>query len=116
MKNAAKWVGLFSVVLLASGPAFAQSESAPSGNAPAAPAANPAVTSAGDRDTTIAEVKTLEGLRRNALRNYGMDSLAAGDKALRDGDYEEARKQYANAINYLPPRASDGSRAYPADS
>ena len=50
----------------------------------------------------MSEVKTLEILRRKALNEYGLAALAAGRKALRDGDYEEARKQYSMADTYIP--------------
>jgi len=69
-----------------------------------APATTPVATNAVDntRAALVSELQTLEGLRRNALRDYGMTSLAAGRKALHDSDYEEARKQYTMADTYIP--------------
>ena len=54
------------------------------------------------RDALVSEVVTLERLRKNALREYGTASLVAGNKALNDADYEEARKQFTMAETYLP--------------
>jgi len=45
---------------------------------------------------------TLERLRKQALREYGMASLVAARKALRSGDFEEAKKQYLMADTYIP--------------
>ncbi|MFZ4395508.1 MAG: hypothetical protein ACOYOU_07760 [Kiritimatiellia bacterium] len=59
---------------------------------------------AGDanREALVSEVVTLERLRKNALREYGMASLVAARKALRSGDFEEAKKQYIMAETYIP--------------
>ena len=54
------------------------------------------------REGLISELVTLEKLRRNALREHGLASLGAGRKALRDGDYEESKKQYEMALAYIP--------------
>ncbi|MEI6211155.1 MAG: hypothetical protein WCR06_05970 [bacterium] len=75
-------------------------------NATAGEAANaaPIVAPAGDgnREALVSEVVTLERLRKNALREYGMASLVAARKALRSGDFEEAKKQYIMAETYIP--------------
>ena len=44
----------------------------------------------------------MERLRKNALCEYGLANLAAGRKALRDGDFEEAKKQFDMANMYIP--------------
>ena len=69
------------------------------------PGAGPAVVApAADagREALVSEVVTLERLRKEALREYGMASLMAGRKAMRDSDFEEARKQYMMAETYIP--------------
>ncbi len=76
---------------------------APAADPVAAPtAALAAAPSEPGREALVSEIVTLERLRKEALREYGMASLAAGRKALRDGDFEEARKQYMMAETYIP--------------
>jgi general secretion pathway protein D len=91
----------------ASAPASAPvAETAPVAPAPVAaqvPAAEGVSTNAdAGREGMISELLTLEKLRRNALREHGILSLNTGRKAMRDGDYEEARKQFDMALDYIP--------------
>jgi general secretion pathway protein D len=91
----------------ASAPASAPvAETAPAAPAPVAaqvPAADGVSTNAdAGREGIISELLTLEKLRRNALREHGLLSLNTGRKAMRDGDYEEARKQFEMALDYIP--------------
>ena len=74
---------------------------APAAPVAAAPAVNVNAVESG-REALISEFATLERLRKNALREYGLVNLASGRKALRDGDYEEARKQFTMADMYIP--------------
>jgi len=68
-----------------------------------APVADAVATNAdAGREGIVSELLTLEKLRRNALREHGMLSLNTGRKAMRDGDYEEARKQFEMALDYIP--------------
>ncbi len=83
----------------AEAPAAAPAAEAPAAASVAAPVAVP-VDSA--RDALVSEVVTLERLRKSALREYGLASLAAGRKAMRGGDFEEARKQFVMADTYIP--------------
>ena len=114
MKCATRWVGIVSVVLLAAGQLRAQGDNSTPKQPSDATAATPVVSAApaasaeapvaasDSQDALVSEIKTLEGLRRSALQDYGMTCLAAGRKELRDGDYEEARKQYELADKHLP--------------
>ena len=85
---------------------------APAATTAATPAVTPAVTPAATpavninametpRDALISEMVTLERLRRNIKTEHGMSNLEAGRKALRDGEYEEARKQFTMAESYI---------------
>ena len=110
MKCEIKWVGLFSAVLLVSGQLNAQNASEKrvwdpdKGWVVATASTDSSATVSADatHDAVVSEVVTLERLRKNALREYGETSLANGRKALRDGNYDEAVKQYSLADAYTP--------------
>lgn len=78
--------------------AAATAETAP--GADGAPVVEIAIDS--NRAALVSEVVTLERLRKQALREYGLASLVTARKAFRNGDFEEAKKQYIMADTYIP--------------
>jgi general secretion pathway protein D len=62
----------------------------------------PAVRTDSPRDILIAEVETLEALRRQALQRHGEDSLRRARQALSAGRFEEAQGFFENALQHIP--------------
>ena len=79
---------------------------APAAEPAAAPApATPAVAQQdGDTASLISELVTLETIRRKSLDSHGFASLEAARKALAAGDYELARDQYKQALEFIGNR------------
>ena len=79
---------------------------APAAEPAAAPApATPAVAQQdGDTASLISELVTLETIRRKSLDSHGFASLEVARKALAAGDYELARDQYKQALEFIGNR------------
>lgn len=75
----------------------------PAEAAPAAVAAAPA----GEQGSLVSELLTLETIRRKSLDNHGYASLENARKALRDGDYEQAREQFKQALEFIGNRPAN---------
>ena len=73
--------------------------------APAAPAAD-APAADKDQAAIISELMTLETIRRKSLDNHGYNSLEMARKAFAEGDYETAREQYKQALDFIVVRPS----------
>jgi general secretion pathway protein D len=73
---------------------------------PVEPAAAPAVAPAETADATslVSELMTLETIRRKSLDSHGFASLEAARKALQGGEYELAREQYKQALEFIGTR------------
>jgi general secretion pathway protein D len=82
-------------------PAAAQ----PANDAPApTPLAVAAPAGAADTSSLVSELMTLETIRRKSLDSHGFASLEAARKALKEGDYELAREQYKQALEFIGNR------------
>ncbi len=90
----------------------AEATPAPAAEKPAEAAPAPAVAEpAADQSSLVSELLTLETIRRKSLDDHGYASLENGRKALRDGDYEQARKQFEQALEFIGNRpANDEAR------
>jgi len=106
MKCTARCLVVFAVVLLAMRTAYAQDESPSNSTTTAASSASvqPTVTPVVDtgKESLVSELMILEKLRRTALIEHGISSLAAGRKALRNGDYDDAKIHFENVLQYMP--------------
>ncbi|MDA3925260.1 MAG: hypothetical protein PF904_11245 [Kiritimatiellae bacterium] len=57
-----------------------------------------------DKAAIISELMTLEKIRRQSLDNHGLNSLEMGKKAFSNGDFETAREQYKQALDFIVAR------------
>lgn len=71
--------------------------------APAAPAAAPAAA-ADDNASLVSELMTLETIRRKSLDDHGYASLETARKAMEQGDYQLARDQFKQALEFIGNR------------
>jgi general secretion pathway protein D len=84
-------------------PAVAEQPAAPA----EAPAAAPAAVAADDQGNLVSELLTLETIRRKSLDDHGYASLENARKALRDGDYDVAREQFKQALEFIGNRPAN---------
>jgi general secretion pathway protein D len=68
-----------------------------------APAVAPA-EEAGDTAALISEIAQLEEIRRKSLDNHGFAALEAARAAIQKGDYDGAREQYKQALEFIGNR------------
>lgn len=61
-------------------------------------------TEAREADSLVSELMTLEMIRRKSLDSHGFASLDAARAALQKGDYEFAREQYKQALEFIGNR------------
>ncbi len=96
-------------------PAEAAPAEKPAEAAPAV-AAQPAAAPAPESDSLVSELLTLETIRRKSLDDHGFAALDTARKALRDGDYAQAREQFKQALEFIGVRpANEAARQDAAD-
>ncbi len=59
-----------------------------------------------DQAAIISELMTLETIRRQSLDNHGMNSLENARQLFKEKEYEKAREQYKQALDYIVARPS----------
>ncbi len=72
--------------------------------APAAVAEKPAAAPADDTTSLVSELMTLETIRRKSLDDHGYASLETARKAMEANDYQLARDQYKQALEFIGNR------------
>jgi len=59
-----------------------------------------------DQEAIISELMTLETIRRQSLDDHGLSSLENARKLFKEKEYEKAREQYKQALDYIVARPS----------
>ena len=93
MTHSSRWLVVLGVSAVACGAAtglYAQGEGGQQG--------------AGETDSLVSELLTLETIRRQSLDSHGFASLDAARAALQKGEYELARDQYKQALEFIGNR------------
>lgn len=112
MTHSSMWLVVLGVSAIACGTAtslYAQDDQqgaqAEAGQTPAAEEKPAVVTEvAEDANQLVSELMTLETIRRKSLDSHGFASLESARKALESGDYELAREQYKQALEFIGNR------------
>ncbi len=60
-----------------------------------------------DYEALISELTTLETLRRRSMDDHGIKSLEEAERLMRDGEYEESRKMFKQALDFIVDRPAN---------
>ena len=110
MTHSSRWLVVLGVSAMACGAAtglHAQDEDGQQKEAAETPQQEAQVTTGaetGDAANLVSELMTLETIRRKSLDDHGFASLDAARAALQKGDYELAREQYKQALEFIGNR------------